>query len=48
MNDVPFIVHESDKARMERTINRLWILIIVALALLVGSNAYWIAHFFAL
>ena len=39
---VPFAVHESAMARMERTIRRLWILLIVLVALLVGSNALWI------
>ena len=39
---VPIIVHESAMARMERTIKRLWILMILALCLLVGTNAFWI------
>lgn len=39
---VPFAVHESAMARMERTIRRLWILLIVLVVLLVGSNALWI------
>lgn len=39
---VPFIVHESAMARMERTIKRLWILIILIVLLLVGTNAAWI------
>lgn len=38
---VPFAVHESAMARMERTIRRLWILLIVLVVLLVGSNAIW-------
>lgn len=41
---VPFAVHESAMARMERTIRRLWILLIVLVVLLVGSNALWIWH----
>lgn len=41
---VPFIVHESDMARLERSIKRLWILLILALVLLVGTNAVWIAY----
>ena len=36
---VPFAVHESAMARMERTIRRLWILLIVLVVLLVGTNA---------
>lgn len=39
---VPYIVHESAMSRMERTIKRLWVLLIVLVAVLVGSNALWI------
>lgn len=39
---VPYIVHEADMARQERTIKRLWILLILTIVLLVGSNAAWI------
>lgn len=39
---VPFTVHESAMARMERTIRRLWILLIILVVFLVGSNALWI------
>lgn len=39
---VPFAVHESAMARMERTVRRLWILLIMLVVLLVGSNALWI------
>jgi hypothetical protein len=38
---VPYIVHESDMARLERTIKRLWILLILLIVLLVGSNIAW-------
>lgn len=40
--DVPYIVHEAAQARQERTIKRLWILALVALALLVGTNGLWL------
>lgn len=36
---VPYIVHESSMARMERQIKRLWIALIVAIALLFASSA---------
>ena len=36
---VPYIVHESSTARMERQIKRLWIALIVAIALLFASSA---------
>lgn len=39
---VPFIAYESAMARLERTIKRLWILLMVMLVLLVGSNVAWI------
>ena len=39
---VPYIVHESSMARMERQIKRLWIAVIVAVCLLFASNAAWL------
>ena len=39
---VPYIVHESSMARMERTTKRLWITILTLIFLLVGSNCVWI------
>lgn len=39
---IPYIVHESHVARLERTIKRLWILCIIIFLALVGTNAYWI------
>ena len=39
---VPFAVHEADMARMERTVKRLWILLLVLVALFVGSNLAWV------
>jgi len=40
--DVPYIVHESIMARMERMIKRLWILCIILILLLAGTNGAWI------
>ena len=40
--NVPYIVHESSMARMERHIKRLWIAVIVAVCLLFASNAVWL------
>lgn len=42
--DVPYIVHESDMARQERTIKRLWILLVIMLLALVGSNIAWVVY----
>lgn len=39
---VPYIVHESAMARSERHIKRLWIVLIVAVALIFVSNAAWL------
>lgn len=39
---IPYIAHESAMARMERTIKRLWILLIVVVTLLVASNGAWL------
>lgn len=39
---VPYIVHEGDMARLERTVKRLWILCILLVLMLVGSNSYWL------
>ena len=39
---VPYIVHESSMARMERQVKRGWIALIVAVCLLFTSNAAWL------
>ena len=39
---VPYIVHESSMARMERQVKRGWIALIVAVCLLFASNAVWL------
>lgn len=39
---VPYIVHESSMARMERQIKRMWIALIVCIALIFASNAGWL------
>lgn len=42
--NVPYIVHESSMARIERQIKRLWIALIVAVCLLFASNAVWLIY----
>lgn len=45
MNEpVPYIVHESILARMERTIKRLWVLCIIMFSALVITNVAWIYY----
>ena len=39
--NVPYFVHESSMAMMERQIKRLWIIILTLIFLLVGSNCLW-------
>jgi hypothetical protein len=41
---VPYIVHESSMARMERQIKRLWIALIVVIAMLFASNVGWLIY----
>ena len=40
--NIPYFAHEGIMARMERTIKRLWVLCIVLIILLAGSNAAWL------
>ena len=44
MEQIPYIAHEADMTRMERTIRRVWILCIILIIALVGSNAGWIYY----
>lgn len=39
---VPYVVHESAVARMERIIKRQWIALIVAICMIVCCNALWL------
>ena len=39
---VPYIVHESSMARMERQVKRIWITVLVLIVLLVGTNGAWL------
>ena len=41
---VPYIVHESAMARSERHSKRLWIVIIVLIGALIGTNLAWIVY----
>jgi hypothetical protein len=40
--NVPYLVHEGDMSRLERQLKRLWIVILVLIFLLVGSNCAWL------
>ena len=41
---ISFTVFEAACSRLERTIKRLWILLIILVVLLVGSNALWVIY----
>lgn len=41
---VPYIVHESSMARMERQIKRLWIALLVVVVMLFASNTGWLIY----
>ena len=41
---VPYIVHESSMARMERQIKRIWITVLVLIVMLVATNGAWILY----
>lgn len=40
--DISYVAFESVCARFERTIKRLWILVIILTLLLVGTNCAWL------
>lgn len=45
---IPYIVYESAMARTERTMRKMWAIIILLIVLLVGSNCAWMwyeSHF---
>ena len=41
---VPYVVHESAMARCERHNKRLWIVILVLIGALIGTNIAWIVY----
>lgn len=41
---IPYIAFESATSRQERTIKRLWILCLVLIIALIGTNAGWIYY----
>ena len=41
---IPYIVFESSQARMERVNKKLWIIILVLIVALIGTNAGWIYY----
>lgn len=41
---IPYFAHEGEMARMERANKRLWIVILVLIVCLVGSNIGWLVY----
>lgn len=42
--NVPYLSHEAEMARAERTQKRLWITVLLLIVLLVASNAGWMYY----
>lgn len=42
--DISYVAFESVCARFERTIKRLWIVVILLTVLLVGTNCAWLLY----
>lgn len=42
MKEIPYIVFESEMARLERIIKKQFVLIIITVLFLVGTNACWL------
>lgn len=40
--NIPFVVHEAEVARLDKTIKRMFVLCILLIVIAVGTNAYWI------
>jgi hypothetical protein len=41
---VPYIAHQSAAARQERQIRRMWIVVLVLICALIGTNIAWIIY----
>ena len=44
VESIPYIVHESEVARLERIIKRLFIICIMLIVVAVGSNIAWLIY----
>lgn len=42
--NVPYVAHESAMARSERNSKRMWIVILVLILALIGTNLAWIIY----
>jgi len=44
VESIPYIVHESEVARLERIIKRLFIICVMLIVVAVGSNIAWLIY----
>lgn len=44
MENISYLEYESSQARMERTNKRMWILCIILIVSLIGTNGAWIYY----
>lgn len=44
MREIPYVIVESMLTRLERTLTKLWIVILILIVLLVGSNIAWLYY----
>ena len=44
MLTVPYVAHQSAAARQERQMRRMWIVILVLICALIGTNLAWIIY----
>ena len=44
MLNVPYVVYESSMSRAERTIRRLFVVLLVTIICLVGTNVAWVIY----
>lgn len=44
MMTIPYIAHQSAAARQERQIRRMWIVVLVLIGSLIGTNLAWIIY----
>lgn len=42
--NIPYVAYEATMSRFERINKRLWIVVILLIVLLVGSNIVWIVY----
>ena len=43
-SNVPFVVYQATAARQERQIKRMWIVILLLICALIGTNLAWIIY----